>query len=259
MKNIVARWAGIAAILTLTSAAGLDAQVVDPNKAHMTRADLQELLAELEQSASSPAYSSAAKRRAEDEAAMVRQRLNEGDFQTGDRVHLTVRGEELLSQEFVVDNRRELPLPLGGTVPLDGVLRSELEDHLRKHISQFIRDPEISAVSLLRVTVAGQIVSPGFYTVTSEALVGDVLMTAGGPTQTADVTKLEIEREGRIIWEGPSLDQAIAQGRTLDQLNIRAGDRFVMPQQQVKEGIGRTLLYVVPAIITSIVAIAAIR
>lgn len=257
--GILARGAGLAALLLLLSAGGLAAQVADPSKVQMTRADLEELLAELERSANSPAYSSAAKARAINEADMVRQRLTEGDFQTGDRVVLRVRGEEALTDTFTVDNDRALPLGLGEPVPLAGVLRSEIAGHLREHLSKYLRDPQVQAESLLRVTVAGQVTSPGFYPVRSTALIDDVLMTAGGPTQTADVTALVIERAGRRIWEGPALEQAIAQGRTLDQMNIRAGDQFQMPQVEQREGIGRTLLFVIPPIISVVVAVAALR
>lgn len=234
------------------------AQASDPARATMSRAELQAVLAQLEAAAGSNAYSGSARGRAAEEARLVRQRLEEGDFQTGDRVVLTVRNEEALSDTFTVAGDRSLPLPLGSSVPLQGVLRSELEETIRKHLAQYIRDPEVRAESLMRVTVAGQVTSPGFYVVRAESLIGDVLMIAGGPTQEGDVTQLYIERAGRRIWEGPGLEEAIAQGRTLDQLSVRAGDRVMVPEQERNEGFGRTLLYVIPPVVSLILAAAAI-
>jgi hypothetical protein len=34
-----------------------------------------------------------------------------------------------------------------------------------------------------------------------------------------------------VIWGGEGLQQAIIQGRTLDQLSIRAGDHVVVPEK----------------------------
>lgn len=252
----------LAAILigagTAPAAAQTGSAIEDPSRVRVTRQQLEELLAQLEAAANSGGYSSAARDRARDEARLVRQRLEEGDFQVGDRVVLWVRNEEVLTDTFTVAAGRMLPLPLGESVPLQGVLRSELEGHLRDHLSRYIRDPEVRAESLLRVTVAGNVTQPGFYVVRAEALIGDVLMTAGGPTQDADVTKLYIERGGRTIWEGAGLEEAIAQGRTLDQLSIRAGDTIILPERSQTGGIGRTLLYIVPPVVSLLVAISAL-
>ena len=38
-----------------------------------------------------------------------------------------------------------------------------------------------------------------------------------------------IERAGERIWTGEHLQQAIADGRTLDQLSLQAGDQIVVP------------------------------
>jgi protein involved in polysaccharide export with SLBB domain len=70
---------------------------------------------------------------------------------------------------------------------------------------------------------------PGFYGVPADALLSDALMAAGGPTGEADLRKVRIEREGRTIWEGKPLQQAMAQGRTIDDAGLIAGDRYIVP------------------------------
>lgn len=252
-------WVAALAVVLASPAAAQIPIAGDPNRVQVTRQELEELLAQLDAAAESGGYSTVARSRARDEARMVRQRLEEGDFQTGDRVVLTVRNEEQLTDTFVVTAGQILPLPLVGDVPLRGILRSELEEHLKKHLAKIIRDPEVRAHSLMRVTVRGQVTNPGFHTVQAQALVGDVLMIAGGPTQNGDVTSVYIERQGRKIWEGPNLEEAMVQGRTLDQMSIRAGDHFVVPEARQGQSIGRTLLYVVPPIVSLLVAITQLR
>jgi hypothetical protein len=56
-------------------------------------------------------------------------------------------------------------------------------------------------------------------------------MAAGGPTPDAKVAELRIERSGERLWEGDVLRQAITDGRTLDEMNLRAGDQFIVPAE----------------------------
>jgi hypothetical protein len=40
---------------------------------------------------------------------------------------------------------------------------------------------------------------------------------------------MHIERGGLVLWEGEELQTVLADGRTLDQLNLRAGDQIIVP------------------------------
>jgi hypothetical protein len=201
----------------------------DARRELQSRAQLEELLQRLEQASSSPGYSNDLRMRAKYEAGLVRTRLAEGDFQVGDRIFLQVQGEEALSDTFAIDDSKALDLPEVGKVSLRGVLRAELEPHLTTELSRFLVDPAVRARSLVRVAVVGSVGAPGFYLLPSEALLTDALMMAGGPTGSANVTEIRIERGEQMIWEGDPLQQAIIEGRTLDQLNLRAGDRIFVP------------------------------
>lgn len=208
---------------------GAQSDPYDARRAQVTRHDLEELLARLDQTAQSPAYSDRLKSRARFESAMIRRRMQEGDFQVGDRILLTVQGEATLTDTFVVEAGRVLNLPQIGQVPLAGVLRSELESHLQEHIGRFLRDPSVTARSLMRLSILGDVGQPGFYVVPTNLVLTDALMQAGGPARTAELTKIYIERGNDKIWEGEALQQAITEGRTLDQLSLLAGDKIYVP------------------------------
>jgi protein involved in polysaccharide export with SLBB domain len=197
-----------------------------------------DLKARLEQAAESKAYSSELRERARTQYALVQRRLDEGDFQVGDQVALAVEGEQQLTGAFPVAPGLVLKLPLVGDVPLAGVLRSELQEHLARHLEQFIRNPVVQARSLIRISIVGVIGKPGFYVVPSESLLTEALMAAGGPSVATDLARLEIERGGTTIWAGQPLQDAIAQGWTLDQLSIRAGDQLVLPPVKASGSVG---------------------
>lgn len=204
---------------------------IDSRRILLTRGEIEELVASLEQSASSPQYSGAVRAQARAEAELLRERLTNGDFQVGDRVWLYVEQEPELTDTFTVNLAGRLPLPNVGEVPLHGILRSELESHLADYLNRFIRLPVVRAQSLMRVTILGAVPNPGFYTVPSTTLITDVVTQAGGLGQNADLEQLRIERNGEPLWDGVGLQNAVAEGRTLDQMSIRAGDQIVVPER----------------------------
>lgn len=224
----------------------------DPARTQVSRAELQKLLTEYTQVGESKGYSAAFRQRAAEEATLIRARLADGDLQVGDRVELSVEGQTALTDTFTVRNGRVLSLPMIGEVPLKGVLRSELEPYLTRKIAEYVRDPVVHARSLLRLSVTGSIQRPGFYVLPSESLLTDALMAAGGPSQGAKISKISIERDGHTIWDGEALQQMITEGRTLDELSLRAGDRIIVPGPG-NGGSGwdtaRYLLYTIPPLV----------
>lgn len=200
----------------------------------MERSDLQTLLEELEGVSASSAYSSRIRDRAAGEADQIRTRLELGDFRVGDQIVLRIEGEGEIPERIPVQPGPRITLPVIGPISLDGVLRSELEAYLTRELAQFIRNPVVRAESEIRVAVLGEVGSPGFYTVPAEMLLGEVLMHAGGPSSTADLDEVRIERQGRELWGGEGLRDALAEGRTLDQLNVRAGDQIVVPVESTR-------------------------
>jgi protein involved in polysaccharide export with SLBB domain len=240
-----------AALAALHAPAG--AQAPRPGTAAVTRPELNALLARNEAAAAS-AGSRAARARAQTDARMLRTRLEQGDFQTGDRVLLTVEGHTELTDTFTVSDGPSLLLPVIGAVPLAGVLRSELPAHLRGHLGRFIRDPALHARSTVRIAVLGEVGAPGYYVVSSEALVSDALMVAGGPTGKARVDGMRIERGDERVLDGDDLQQAISEGRTFDALSLRAGDRIVVPGRSTGTlaEAGRVIVWVIPAAVALI-------
>jgi polysaccharide export outer membrane protein len=165
------------------------------------------------------------------EAAAIRTRLVRGDFRVGDRILLLVDGEAALSDTFSVGLGGQLTLPLIGAVSLEGVLRSELQDYLTRRLAQNLRDPEVRTRAFVRLSVQGAVAHPGYFGVPADALLSDALMAAGGTTPEANVARLRIERDGKPVWEGRALQQAIAEGRTLDGAGLVAGDQVIVPKR----------------------------
>jgi polysaccharide export outer membrane protein len=223
---------GLVALLAAGAPVALTGQDVwDPGRIQMTRTDLGQLLVRLEQAANSSTYTQPVRDRARAEAGAIRTRLAEGDFQVGDRITLLVEGEPTLTDTFTVRDGRRLRLPVIGDISLAGVLRAELEAHLQTALAKFVRDPVVRARSLIRLSFLGDVAKPGFYVVPTDMVLSDALMLAGGPNATAKLDRIRVEREGQAIWGEVALRQAMAEGRTVDQLSLRAGDQVVLPKR----------------------------
>lgn len=219
-----------------------------------TRAELEEQLAQLEGMAASTAYSDRLRQQAEEEAALLGRRLQEGDFRVGDRVVLTVPGEGLVADTLQVVAGPAIVFPEIGAIELAGVLRSELEDYLTQELGRYIRDPDIrQADVLVGIEFVGAVGAQGIHYVPADAALGDALRIPG-LAANANVEDVEILRGGMVIWGQESVREAVQEFRSLDQLSLQAGDEVRVPERAGQGWF--TWLTVTASIITSITIIA---
>jgi protein involved in polysaccharide export with SLBB domain len=201
---------------------------LDPQGLKMERAELEEFHEHLQAVTASTAYSGRIRDRAQRDAEVIRTRLERGDFRVGDRILLQVEGEANIPEELPVQPGPSIRLPVMGTISLAGVLRSELEEHLTRELGRFMQNPVVRAESLVRISIQGEVGRPGFYTVPADMLLQEAIMHAGGPGRNADLDRIRIERTGERLWGGDELRHVLAEGQTLDQLNVQAGDQIVV-------------------------------
>ena len=222
IRRVVIRFAGVTTVAVVALAPSLlSAQSVELRRAMASRAELETLAA----SATGP------------DAESIRTRLRDGDFQVGDRIVLSVvRPDSSRIDTLSVRTDREVALPGLFTTSLRGVLRSELQPHLEREVARVIREPRVTARSLVRIAVLGEVARPGFYWMTADALVSDAIMTAGGPTATADPAKSVIRRGTEELWDRSDVSEALRAGLTLDQLMVRAGDEVFIGRKSVRDG-----------------------
>lgn len=114
---------------------------------------------------------------------------------------------------------------------LEGVLRSELTDSLRRHLGRYLRNPEVRATPLLPIAVMGSVGNPGYYYTAADVVLRDVIMRAGG-FREGNVNKMVIRRAGETIWNAADVRLALADGISLDRLHLRAGDEIFVPERR---------------------------
>ena len=188
--------------------------------------------------------------------AAIRTRLSQGDFRAGDRIAVRVENtaagaapppagmrtvEQQLSGTFTVNSRGEILLPVIGIVSLQGVLRAELAERLTGEIARVVRSPVVVANPLVRLSVQGGVVKPGYYQLAADVPLSDALMAAGGPARGARVRKMRIERNGETLHEGEALERALSDGRTIQDMGLEPGDQVFVPDKRSAGEIIRTI------------------
>ncbi len=166
------------------------------------------------------------------QAAALRQRLREGDFQVGDRILLTIVSEARQTDTLVVRAGRFIDLPGKSILPLTGVLRSELKDQVTAEVLKYVKAQEVDVIPLTRIAVLGEVVRPGYFAFRSDGPITDAIMLAGGPTATADIERTVVRRASREYRSADETRRAVAGGLTFDQFGLSAGDELVVGRQR---------------------------
>jgi protein involved in polysaccharide export with SLBB domain len=120
-------------------------------------------------------------------------------LQAGDRIRVTVYGEDKLSGDYQIDQSGQISLPLAGTVEAVGLTQAELEQALAKKFrSEYLRNPKVTVTiaTLQPFYLMGEVEKPGEYQYRSGLNVLTALAIAGGPTYRASRNTVQIQRRG---------------------------------------------------------------
>ena len=186
-------------------------------------------------------------------AAAIRQRLNDGDLQVGDRVIVTIVSDVVRRDTVVVRTGRVLELPGMIIVPVAGVLRSELRDRVAAEVLKYVKAQQIEATALIRVGILGAVARPGYFAFASDIPLTDAIMGAGGPTGGSRIERSFVRRRNQEYRSTGETSKAIASGLTLDQFGLSAGDELVVGQPR---GFGTGTVFSLLGALASVVGIA---
>ncbi|MEJ1969740.1 MAG: polysaccharide biosynthesis/export family protein [Rhizomicrobium sp.] len=118
---------------------------------------------------------------------------------TGDKVKVTVYGEDDLSGEFFVDGSGQVQLPLVGQVKAAGLTVHEFVTEVQRMLSEkYLRDPKVSAQieNYRPFYIIGEVNKPGEYPFESGLNALGAVALAGGYTYRASDSDVYIRRNG---------------------------------------------------------------
>ena len=152
----------------------------------------------------------------------------------GDDLDVTVYGAPDLSGHMRVSASGNISLPLIGYVRIAGLTSSEAEGAIEAQLraKSVVNEPQVSVFvkeyGSSGISVAGEVVKPGFYSVLGPHRLFDVLQAAGGPTERAS-NRLLISHRGQtdvttiILSKNPT--EMLA-----SNVDLQPGDTIVIPR-----------------------------
>lgn len=125
----------------------------------------------------------------------------EYQVQVGDLIKVSLPGEETLDKPFEVDREGRIQLPEAGAIPVAGLVESEMEKRVTKHLGKAFRDLTNMHVYIykrqLLISVQGYVNQPGEFTLPANGSVQMALHAAGGMRTGAQLNRLQLTRNGK--------------------------------------------------------------
>ena len=158
----------------------------------------------------------------------------ETEFRLGpdDVVEVFVYKEPELSVTVVVRPDGKISLPLIGELYVNGKTAVEMQKEITQKLTQYISEPSVNfivkEVNSAKVSVLGEVKTPGMYKIKDRATVFDAVALAGGFTEYAKrdkVTLIRIDPNGQMHRIPINVD---------DQIKGRKGDLFyILPYDKI--------------------------
>ena len=147
---------------------------------------------------------------------------------SGDRVRVTVYGEDRLSGEFAVTTTGQISFPLIGNLTVAGLTLADTQKLIHDHLADgYLKDPRVTAefTTYRPYYVLGEIARPGQFPYVDGLTLRQAIAAAGGFTYRA--------KRGQIYVMAPGAAQEVAIDLTKEPNRlvkpgetIRIGERF---------------------------------
>ena len=147
-------------------------------------------------SCSSPSGSAPAAGGGDATAAEEPAKVEEFRLGPGDKIHITVFGEDTVSGDYEIDMEGHISVPLAGVVDARGLLKVQLEKEVSDKLTPLLRNPRvtIAIVSFRPFYILGEVEKPGEYPFRTGLNVLSAMAIAGGATYRASKGRVLIQR-----------------------------------------------------------------
>jgi polysaccharide export outer membrane protein len=159
----------------------------------------------------------------------------------GDTISVQVYGQPDMNSTVYVGDNGAVSLPLVGAVKVAGLSPVEAATHIEQALKegQYLVDPHVTVAVVLsrsqRVSVIGEVKTPGRYPLDPGSSVLDVLALAGGPTDLAAETGFVVRQDpqgSEVRLPFATRTTVDANGTGLSQPSLRAGDSINVPRAE---------------------------
>jgi polysaccharide export outer membrane protein len=159
-------------------------------------------------------------------------------LRAGDEIMVGVPGRPELEQSLALDAAGRVTVPQVGEVVLGGLTIAEAGEVLRQRLRLFYPsldevEVELKTTSQIRFYVIGEVRTSGEYQFTVQPTIWDLLRSAGGPTDGADLARARVVRivDGKTVVVPIDLSDVIESGG-VEEVALQTGDTLVVPARR---------------------------
>lgn len=179
--------------------------------------------------------------RTQDTTAIFGSSRNVGVMRSGDVLDIVVYREREMSGKYLIDSRGIVQIPGLGDIMAAGLTPTEIKQRLSEQlVRRGVASPEIAVSPLIRVSVLGEVRTPGLLPVDPGTTLIQLLTIAGGPTDRANLRRAYVVRETQRF--PVDLQSALA-GSPTGRVVLYSNDVLVVPRRGglTRENIGFAL------------------
>jgi protein involved in polysaccharide export with SLBB domain len=156
------------------------------------------------------------------------------DYQIGpgDQFTLTLWGTTEGIYNLLVTKEGRVTLPKVGVVSVAGIRFGELERTLKRHLSKYYSELNLSVamggLKTQTVYIVGEVEKPGSYSVSSLTTVYGALFAAGGPTKQGTLRAIQVLRAGKVV-KTIDLYEFLLKGDRSQDIKLQNEDTVFVP------------------------------
>ena len=150
----------------------------------------------------------------------------------GDQFTLTLWGTTEGIYTLLVTKEGNVTLPKVGVIPVAGVRFGELERTLRRHLSKYYSNFNLSVamgdLKTITVYVVGEVSNPGSYSLHALTTAYGALFAAGGPTKKGTMRSIQVLRSGKAV-KTIDLYEFLLKGDRSQDMRLQHEDTVFVP------------------------------
>jgi len=150
----------------------------------------------------------------------------------GDEIKVLMWGRLDAEYSLAVDNEGSINFPRIGPLTVAGLTFDELKDLIRRKaeaITGVSVNVTMGRLRTIQVFVLGEVKSPGVYSVSALAKVGNALLYSGGPTPLGSLRNIQLKRQGKALTVVDLYDFML-KGDVSADVRLMPGDVVFVPQ-----------------------------
>ncbi|WP_420152072.1 SLBB domain-containing protein, partial [Siphonobacter sp.] len=156
-----------------------------------------------------------------------------------DELNVEIFGSSVQSYKLKVSPEGSIRIENSGPILVNGLTIEEAKAKIASRLRQLYSMPGIGInvtlgnVRSIKVTITGEVVRPGSYTISSLATVFNAIYQSGGPTANGSFRLIQLRRNNKLV-RTIDLYDFLLKGDEKDNVGLRDQDVLVFPDYQAR-------------------------